>query len=140
MNRRGRTMADPTRARILMSLLEKLRYPAVPARDLDLTRSCVSNHLTCLRGCGIIAAAPEGRQTRYEIADPRLTRALSSLVDVVVAVDEGTPCIDDTCNDLPCCGSSSDRNHERAPARPRTDLHARSAATHSNHRRDHDHL
>ena len=107
MNRLGRAMADPTRARILMSLLEKPGYPAVLARDLDLTRSNVSNHLTCLRGCGIIAAAPEGRQTRYEIADPRLTRALSSLVDVVLAVDDATTCIDDNCNDLLCCGSSS---------------------------------
>ena len=90
MNRLGRAMADPTRARILMSLLEKPGYPAVLARDLDLTRSNVSNHLTCLRRCGIVATAPEDRQTRYEIADPRLTRALGSLVDVVLVVDDGT--------------------------------------------------
>ena len=43
-------MADPTRARILMSLLEKPGYPAELARDLELMRSNVSNHLTCLRG------------------------------------------------------------------------------------------
>jgi ArsR family transcriptional regulator, cadmium/lead-responsive transcriptional repressor len=107
MNRLGRAMADPTRARILMSLLEKPGYPAQLARDLELTRSNVSNHLTCLRGCGILAAAPEGRQTRYEIADPHLTRALSSLMDVVLAVDDGTTCSDDNCTDLLCCVSAS---------------------------------
>jgi DNA-binding transcriptional ArsR family regulator len=87
MNRLGRAMADPTRSRILLSLLQSPGYPAKLARDLELTRSNVSNHLACLRECGIVAAIPEGRQTRYEIADPHLTRALEALVDVVLAVD-----------------------------------------------------
>ncbi|TFB52820.1 Cd(II)/Pb(II)-sensing metalloregulatory transcriptional regulator CmtR [Cryobacterium tagatosivorans] len=105
MNRLGRAMADPTRSKILLSLLEQPGYPAQLARDLDLTRSNVSNHLSCLRGCGIVAAVPEGRQTRYEIADRHLTRALALLVDVVLAVDDGVECSDQDC-DLPlCCGT-----------------------------------
>ena len=70
MNRLGRAMADPTRSRILLTLLTGPSYPAVLSRDLGLSRSNVSNHLTCLRGCGIVVAEPEGRQTRYEVADP----------------------------------------------------------------------
>ncbi len=104
MNRLGRAMADPTRSRILMSLLGKPGYPAKLARELDLTRTNVSNHLTCLRGCGIVIAEPEGRQTRYEIADPHLAAALTSLVDVTLAVDEQTPCIDQNCEVPGCCG------------------------------------
>ena len=80
MNRLGRAMADPSRSRILMTLLEGPSYPAVLARDLELTRSNVSNHLTCLRDCGIVVAEPEGRQTRYEISDPHLSAALTALV------------------------------------------------------------
>jgi DNA-binding transcriptional ArsR family regulator len=102
MNRLGRAMADATRSRILMSLLERPGYPAELARELDLTRSNVSNHLTCLRGCGIVVAVPEGRQTRYEIADPHLTKALGSLVEVVLAVDDGGECTDLNC-DIPLC-------------------------------------
>lgn len=105
MNRLGRAMADPTRSRILMRLLDEPGYPAQLARDLDLTRSNVSNHLACLRGCGIVAAAPEGRQTRYEIADPHLARALTSLVDVVLAVDDGEACADDRCDIPACCAA-----------------------------------
>ncbi|WP_066583525.1 Cd(II)/Pb(II)-sensing metalloregulatory transcriptional regulator CmtR [Cellulomonas timonensis] len=97
MNRLGRAMADPTRSRILMSLLESPNYPAVLARDLDLTRSNVSNHLTCLRDCGIVVGEPEGRQTRYEISEPRLAAALSLLLDVTLAVDEGAECTDSAC-------------------------------------------
>jgi DNA-binding transcriptional ArsR family regulator len=97
-------MADPTRSRILVSLLDGAGYPGALAIELGLTRSNVSNHLACLRGCGIVAATPEGRSTRYEIADPHLTKALSSLVTVVLAVDDGEPCMDEACDVPLCCG------------------------------------
>jgi DNA-binding transcriptional ArsR family regulator len=103
MNRLGRAMADPTRSRILMTLLDGPSHPAVLARELELTRSNVSNHLACLRDCGIVVAEPEGRRTRYEIADPHLTRALTSLLEVTLAVDENAPCIDPTCSVPGCC-------------------------------------
>jgi len=96
MNRLGRAMADPTRSRILVSLLDGPGYPGRLAVDLSLTRSNVSNHLSCLRGCGLVVAVPEGRSTRYEISDPNISRALGALVDVVIAVDDGAPCADDT--------------------------------------------
>ena len=107
MNRLGRAMADPTRSRILLSLLGEPGYPARLARDLELTRTNVSNHLSCLRGCGIVVAEPEGRQTRYEIADPHLAAALTALVDVTLAVDESAPCIDPACSVPGCCAASS---------------------------------
>ena len=74
-------MADPTRSRVLLELLSGPGYPARLSENLGLTRTNVSNHLACLRGCGIVVATPEGRLTRYEIADPHLTRALVALVD-----------------------------------------------------------
>ncbi|MCT1431928.1 MAG: transcriptional regulator [Brachybacterium faecium] len=102
MNRLGRAMADPTRSRILLSLLEQPGYPAALAAELDLTRTNVSNHLACLRGCGIVVAVPEGRRTRYEIVDAHLTKALSALVDTVLAVDDDRACVDEYC-DVPLC-------------------------------------
>lgn len=100
-------MADPTRSRILLALLDGPGYPGILARDLELTRSNVSNHLSCLRGCGIVAAVPEGRSTRYEIADAHLTRAPIALVDVVLAVDDGLDCADEACDVPLCCGSGA---------------------------------
>ena len=95
MNRLGRALADPTRCRILLALLDGPEYPAHLATSLGLTRPNTSNHLTCLRGCGIVVATPEGRQMRYELADVHLAHALRDLLDVVLAVDEGQPCLDD---------------------------------------------
>ncbi|GAB2525092.1 MAG TPA: transcriptional regulator [Microbacterium sp.] len=102
MNRLGRAMADPTRSRILLELLSGPGYPARLSETLGLTRTNVSNHLACLRGCGIVVATPEGRQTRYEIADPHLTKAITLLVDTVLAYDDGEPCMDEHC-DVPLC-------------------------------------
>lgn len=109
MNRLGRAMADPTRSRILLTLLEGPGYPAGLARDLELTRSNVSNHLACLRDCGIVAAEPEGRRTRYEIADPHLARALESVLEVTLAVDESAPCLDPACTVPGCCDEAAAR-------------------------------
>ena len=97
MHRLGRALADPTRARILLSLLERPAYPAGLAEDLGLTRPNVSNHLTCLRDCGIVVAEPQGRHTLYAIADPHLTNALLALVEVTLAVNEDAPCLDPQC-------------------------------------------
>jgi len=106
MTRLGRAMADATRSRIMQSLLEEPGYPVKLAHDLGLTRTNVSNHLACLRGCGIVIAEPEGRQTRYQIADPHLAVALRALVDVTLAVDESSPCVDPECTVPGCCEAS----------------------------------
>lgn len=102
MNRLGRAMADPTRSQILLELLEAPGYPTQLSDSLGLSRTNVSNHLACLRGCGLVIATPEGRQTRYEVADPHVTRAIAMLVDTVLAYDDGVPCADANC-DVPFC-------------------------------------
>jgi DNA-binding transcriptional ArsR family regulator len=91
----GRALADPTRCRILIALLDGVSYPGRLASQLGLTRSNVSNHLSCLRGCGLVVATYEGRQVRYALADEHLPRALSELVKVVLAVDSAQPCVDE---------------------------------------------
>ena len=102
LNRIGRALADPTRARILLSLLDAPSYPAELAQSLDLTRSNVSNHLACLRDCGIVVAEMQGRKVRYDIADHHLRDALTSLVEVTLAVNDAAPCLDPACSDSAC--------------------------------------
>ncbi|MEC3974382.1 Cd(II)/Pb(II)-sensing metalloregulatory transcriptional regulator CmtR [Amycolatopsis sp. H20-H5] len=100
--RLGRALADPTRCRILVSLLDGVSYPGQLATELGLTRSNVSNHLACLRGCGLVVATYEGRQVRYALADEHLARALGEMVKVVLAVDTEQSCVDD---DAPAAAS-----------------------------------
>ena len=109
MNRLGRAMADPTRSRILLELFAAPGYPARLAESLGLTRTNVSNHLACLRGCGIVVATPEGRQTRYEIADSQISRAIGALIEVVIAVDDGVDCAPTQDESSLCCGPEAVR-------------------------------
>ena len=83
----GHALSDPTRARLLLALREQPGYPAELAGLLGTTRQNLSNHLTCLRGCGLVVAVPEGRRTRYELADARIAHALGDLLGLVLAVD-----------------------------------------------------
>ena len=85
----GHALSDRTRARVLLALRESPAFPADLADVLDVSRQVVSNHLACLRGCGLVVAVPQGRRVRYELADPRLAHALGDLLGVVLAVD---PC------------------------------------------------
>lgn len=81
----GTALSDETRRRILVTLVDGSAYPADLADDLGLSRPNVSNHLACLRGCGLVVAVPEGRRVRYELSDPKLHHALSDLCALVLA-------------------------------------------------------
>ena len=83
----GHALSDPTRARLLLALREAPGYPADLADLVGTTRQNLSNHLACLRGCGLVVAVPEGRRTRYELTDARLAHALGDLLDLVLTVD-----------------------------------------------------
>ena len=88
LERVGTALADPTRRKILLTLLDGPAYPADLAVRLGVARTNVSNHLTCLRGCGLVRATREGRQVRYDLASPRLVHALADLVDLELDTDD----------------------------------------------------
>lgn len=79
LGRVGTALADPTRRRVLVRLIDGPAYPAEMADAFATTRANLSNHLTCLRECGLVTATAEGRRVRYEIADSRLAEALRIL-------------------------------------------------------------
>src|ERR1700712_1777671 len=92
----GYALSDATRALILLNLRGGGRYPSDLADEMQVSRQIVSNHLACLRGCGLVVAIPEGRRSRYELADVRIANALNDLVGLVLAVDPA------------CCSASDD--------------------------------
>ncbi|MET4003555.1 DNA-binding transcriptional ArsR family regulator [Arthrobacter sp. UYCu511] len=85
----GYALSDPTRAEILISLAREPQYPADLAKRLDVSRQKMSNHLSCLRECGLAVAVAEGRRSRYELAHPDLAHALNDLLGVVLLANEG---------------------------------------------------
>lgn len=96
LTRVGTALSDATRRRLLLALLDGPAYPADLADRLDLTRGNVSNHLGCLRACGLVRTRHVGRRVRYELSDSRLSQALAELASLVLLVEhdtrEGTSC------------------------------------------------
>ncbi|MCX5418033.1 helix-turn-helix transcriptional regulator [Streptomyces sp. NBC_00059] len=97
----GRALADPIRCRVLLALREAPAYPADLADKLQISRTRLSNHLACLRDCGLVVTVPDGRRTRYELADERLGHALDDLRTAMVAVEADRTCVD--ADEKGCC-------------------------------------
>ncbi|MDV7246571.1 MULTISPECIES: winged helix-turn-helix domain-containing protein [Rhodococcus] len=100
LSRFGYALSDSTRSQILLSLRSGPGYPSDLAEKIGVSRQILSNHLSCLRGCGLVVAVPEGRRARYELANPRIGRALDDLIGLVLAVDPTCCPAADTDN---CC-------------------------------------
>ncbi len=94
----GCALSDPTRAEILLLLRDGPGYPSDLAETIGVSRQILSNHLACLRGCGLVLAEPEGRRSRYELADARIVNALDDLIGLVLTVDPACcPAAGDCC-------------------------------------------
>ena len=79
LGRVGTALADPTRRRVLVHLIRGPGYPTEMAENFGASRANLSNHLTCLRECGLVTATAEGRRVRYDLADQRLADGLRIL-------------------------------------------------------------
>ncbi|QDG64538.1 helix-turn-helix transcriptional regulator [Pseudarthrobacter sp. NIBRBAC000502771] len=93
----GKALADPTRAAVLLRLRNGPAFPSDLAEDIGVSRQILSNHLACLRDCGLVLAEPVGRRVRYELSDPRLAHALADLLGTILAVDPMCQCDDPDC-------------------------------------------
>ncbi len=71
---RFRALADPTRLRILNTLMRGERSVAELVASTGLEQPSVSRHLIVLRREGILARRAEGNRAYYRIEDPTVTR------------------------------------------------------------------
>jgi ArsR family transcriptional regulator, cadmium/lead-responsive transcriptional repressor len=75
----GTALADPVRQGILLALLRGPARPSELAVELDVSKSNLSNHLACLRGCGLIIGDQQGRTIAYRLVSDDLHHALDDL-------------------------------------------------------------
>jgi DNA-binding transcriptional ArsR family regulator len=84
-----RGLADPSR----LAILEALRDGPRTVRDLvevtGLSQSNASNHLGCLRGCGLVTATPQGRFVSYQLSDERIEELLRLADELLAEVARG---------------------------------------------------
>ena len=84
-----RGFSDPSR----LSILDALREGALTVTEIveatGLTQSNVSNHLACLRDCGLVVTEQEGRFVYYQLSDKRVRKLLNLADELLVEVAKG---------------------------------------------------
>ena len=81
-------MADPTRRRVLDSLLEQGEASTTMiAEDLPVTRQAVAKHLAVLNRVGLVAGQRRGREVRYMVRPERLDDAAAAMAQVAAQWD-----------------------------------------------------
>jgi DNA-binding transcriptional ArsR family regulator len=89
-----RGFADPSRLSVLVALRDGPLTVGEIVEATGLSQSNASNHLGCLRDCGLVVAEQEGRYVTYHLSDDRvgglLELAESLLADVARGVYECT--------------------------------------------------
>jgi DNA-binding transcriptional ArsR family regulator len=73
-----RSLSDVTRLSIVRRLANGEARVSDLVDELGLAQSTVSAHVACLRGCGLVAGRPQGRQVFYSLVRTELLDVLAS--------------------------------------------------------------
>jgi DNA-binding transcriptional ArsR family regulator len=81
-------LADPTRLSILLALQRGERRVTDLVDDVGGSQANVSDHLACLKDCGLVVHRSQGRQNFYRLAHPELRAVLEAAEALLVGVGE----------------------------------------------------
>lgn len=84
-----RGFSDPSRLAILNSLVEGAMTVGDIVEETELSQSNVSNHLACLRDCGLVTAEQDGRFVYYALSDRRVGQLLHLADELLAEVARG---------------------------------------------------
>ncbi|MGO8946977.1 MAG: ArsR/SmtB family transcription factor [Ktedonobacterales bacterium] len=79
-----RGFSDQSRLSLLEALCDGPLTVTALVERTGLTQSNVSNHLACLRDCGLVTTRAQGRYVRYQLSDERVA-ALLGLAEELLA-------------------------------------------------------
>jgi DNA-binding transcriptional ArsR family regulator len=81
--------SDTSRLSILEALREKPLNVGEIVERTGLGQSNVSNHLSCLRDCGLVAREQQGKYAIYQVSDPRVGALLEMADELLADVAKG---------------------------------------------------
>ena len=84
-----RGFSDPSRLAILAILRDGPLTVGEIVQATGLLQSNVSNHLSCLRDCGLVTAQPQGRFVSYRLSDERVAHLLRLADELLADVAKG---------------------------------------------------
>ncbi len=84
-----RGFADPSRLSILQALRESECTVSNLVEITGFTQPNVSNHLSCLRDCGLVTVRQQGRFAYYSLSDDRVAKLLILADELLADVARG---------------------------------------------------
>ncbi|XSG75912.1 ArsR/SmtB family transcription factor [Herpetosiphon llansteffanensis] len=84
-----RGLADASRLRVLESLCHGPLTVSAIVEATQLSQSNVSNHLSCLHDCGLVARQQQGRFVYYRLSDPRVGELIALAASLLSDVAHG---------------------------------------------------
>jgi ArsR family transcriptional regulator, cadmium/lead-responsive transcriptional repressor len=84
-----RGFADPSRLAILEALRSGSSTVSTLVETTGLSQSNVSNHLSCLRDCGLVVSEQQGRYVFYQLSDARVSGLLQLADELLAEVASG---------------------------------------------------
>lgn len=84
-----RGFSDPSRLAILAALRDGPRTVRDIVEATGLSQSNASNHLGCLRDCGLVTATQQGRFVSYQLSDARVEQLLRLADELLAEVARG---------------------------------------------------
>ncbi|WOV86515.1 metalloregulator ArsR/SmtB family transcription factor [Sporosarcina oncorhynchi] len=88
-----RAIGDKTRVQILDFIKDEEKTVSQIVEGIDGNQSNISQHLACLRGCGIIVGRQEGKYVYYGLRNQEIKELLSTFDNVLSQIE----------NDVACC-------------------------------------
>ncbi|EDL65597.1 putative transcriptional regulator [Bacillus sp. SG-1] len=85
--------AHKMRIQILECIKEEEKTVSQIVQDLDGSQSSISQHISCLKGCGLIVGRQEGKYVYYSLSNQKV-RDLLTMFDVV---------LEEVQSDVACC-------------------------------------
>ena len=84
-----RGFSDTSRLMILEALRDGPLTVSAIVEQTGLSQSNVSNHLACLRDCGLVMSSPQGRYSTYQLSDGRVDVLLGMADELLADVARG---------------------------------------------------
>ncbi|MCY9696165.1 ArsR/SmtB family transcription factor [Paenibacillus alginolyticus] len=97
-----RGFSDKTRLQILDCIKDKEKTVSQIIEEIQGNQSNISQHLTCLKGCGIIVGRQEGKYVYYSLRNEQIKQFLSIMEDVFMQVEEEVAACDKN-DQMDCC-------------------------------------
>ncbi|WP_311289372.1 metalloregulator ArsR/SmtB family transcription factor [Paenibacillus glycanilyticus] len=97
-----RGFSDKTRLQILECIKNKEKTVSQIVDELNGNQSNISQHLACLKGCGIIVSRQEGKYIFYSLRNAEIVQLMNIMEAVFVQV-EGEVAACDKNDERDCC-------------------------------------